>query len=173
MARTKQVALKEREAKTQKRQHAKPAKMAALEPAAPKRHKWRSGTVALRDVRKIQNRTDNMIPKAAFDRLVRDELDGKRISAGAMEALQTAAEDILTSMFNDIMLNAIHAGRTTVMKVDSDRSKSSHNRFTLLSGVVYPCVEDANKHTLPPVQRAPRKAAPAPEPEAEEIAIEE
>jgi len=37
----------------------------------PRHHRWRPGTVALREIKRYQKSTDMIIPRAPFQRLVR------------------------------------------------------------------------------------------------------
>ena len=75
-----------------------------------KPHRWRSGTVAMREIRKYQKSTDLLIKRAPFRRCVRthlheaaDNITGRggeiRISANALEAIQEAAESYLIDVF--------------------------------------------------------------------------
>merc|ERR1712224_1053166 len=70
-----------------------------------KPHRFRPGTVALREIRKYQKSTDLLIRKLPFQRLVRDiaheyktEL---RFQSSAVIALQEAAEAFLVGLFED------------------------------------------------------------------------
>lgn len=83
--------------------------------ANPKKRRWRSGTVALREIRKLQKTTDLLIPKKPFERVVREVLqdlgiDSARVTKDAFLALQTASEDMLTELFEMTQLAAIHRG---------------------------------------------------------------
>ena len=69
-----------------------------------KPHRFRAGTVAGREVTKLQKTTNTLVPKASFLRVVRENIDGQqtdvyRISEDAKEALQQASEDYLTEVF--------------------------------------------------------------------------
>lgn len=87
-------------------------------------HRFRPGTVALREIRRYQKSTDLLIRKLPFQRLVREVVDGHmfcdfmRFQAPAMAALQEASEAYLVSLFEDSNLCAIHAKRVTVMRQD-------------------------------------------------------
>ncbi|WCJ22390.1 Histone H3 [Euphorbia peplus] len=88
-----------------------------------KKHRYRPGTVALREIRRYQKSVELLIPAAPFIRLVR-ELTGQystsvnRWQAEALVALQEAAEDFMVHLFEDSMLCAFHAKRVT-LKVSS------------------------------------------------------
>ena len=89
---------------------------------ARKPHRYRPGTVALREIRRYQKSTDLLIPKAAFLRLVKEILlkfkTGIRLQSTALLALQESAEHYLVSLFEDTNLCAIHAKRVTIVPKD-------------------------------------------------------
>jgi histone H3/H4 len=76
------------------------------------------GTVAAKEIRKLQQSTELLIPKAPFARLVKEVLsqysDDFRCALEALLALQTASESYLTALFEDVALCCIHAGRATI-----------------------------------------------------------
>ena len=88
-----------------------------------KPHRFRPGTVALREIRHYQKSTDLLIKKAPFQRLVREIAmeaadDAHRFQVSALEALQEAAETFLVALFENANLCAIHAKRVTLMPKD-------------------------------------------------------
>ena len=92
-----------------------------------KPHRYRPGTVALREIRKYQKSTNLLIRKAPFQRLVREIAqefdsnywkDSPRFQSTAVLALQEASEAYLVGMFEDANLCAIHAKRVTLMPKD-------------------------------------------------------
>lgn len=87
-----------------------------------KPHRYRPGTVALREIRKYQKSTDLLIRKLPFQRLVReiaqDFKSDLRFQSSAILALQEAAESYLVSLFEDTNLCAIHAKRCTIQVKD-------------------------------------------------------
>ena len=87
-----------------------------------KPHRFKPGTVALREIRKYQKSTDLLIRKLPFQRLVReiaqDFKSDLRFQAAAVAALQEASESYLVSLFEDTNLCAIHAKRVTIMNKD-------------------------------------------------------
>ena len=89
-----------------------------------KPHRYRPGTVALREIRKYQKSTELLIRKLPFQRLVREiaqEFTNNRelrFQGTAMLALQEAAESYLVGLFEDTNLCAIHAKRVTAMPKD-------------------------------------------------------
>ncbi|CAG2117533.1 unnamed protein product [Medioppia subpectinata] len=96
-----------------------------VETGAPKRHRYRPGQKALRDIRKYQMNTDLLIKKVPFQRLVREiashlsiASEGLRFQTTALLALQEASEAYLVNLFEDTNLCAIHAKRVTIMPKD-------------------------------------------------------
>ena len=87
-----------------------------------KPHKFRPGTVALREIRKYQKSTELLIRKLPFQRLVReiatDYKSDLRFQSMAILALQEACEAYMVSLFEDTNLCAIHAKRVTIMPRD-------------------------------------------------------
>eukprot|EP00455_Lapot_gusevi_P045739 TRINITY_DN5896_c0_g3_i10.p2 TRINITY_DN5896_c0_g3~~TRINITY_DN5896_c0_g3_i10.p2 ORF type:complete len:134 (+),score=44.98 TRINITY_DN5896_c0_g3_i10:115-516(+) len=85
-------------------------------------HRYRPGTVALREIRKYQKSTELLIRKLPFQRLVREIAaefkEDLRFRSQAIFALQEAAESYLVSLFEDTNLCAIHAKRVTIMPKD-------------------------------------------------------
>ena len=84
-----------------------------------KPHRYRPGTVALREIRRFQKSSELLLRKMPFQRLVR-EIAGDfktdlRFQSAAILALQEAAESYLVSLFEDTNLCAIHAKRVTIM----------------------------------------------------------
>eukprot|EP00826_Nyctotherus_ovalis_P008137 TRINITY_DN120_c0_g1_i12.p2 TRINITY_DN120_c0_g1~~TRINITY_DN120_c0_g1_i12.p2 ORF type:complete len:137 (-),score=35.95 TRINITY_DN120_c0_g1_i12:26-436(-) len=124
MARTKQTARKHTGAKAPRKHIAiKTAKKtAAVAGNIKKPHRFRPGTVALREIRKFQKSTDLLIRKLPFQRLVReisqDFKSDLKFQAQAVLALQEAAEAYLVGLFEDTNLCAIHAKRVTIMPKD-------------------------------------------------------
>jgi histone H3 len=93
-----------------------------------KPHRYRPGTVALREIRKYQKNTDLLIRKAPFGRLVKEiaqemfgtdpSVPGTRWQSKAILALQESTEAYLSSLFEDTNICAIHAGRVTIQPKD-------------------------------------------------------
>lgn len=83
----------------------------------------RRGTLALREIRRLQKSTDLLIPRMSFQRLVREVAQGispsdLRWQSAALGAMQEAAESYLVRLFEDTNLCAIHAKRVTIMPRD-------------------------------------------------------
>ena len=87
-----------------------------------KPHRFRPGTVALREIRRYQKSTELLIRKLPFQRLVReiaqDFKTDLRFQGSAVLALQEATEAYLVGLFEDTNLAAIHAKRVTIMPRD-------------------------------------------------------
>ena len=87
-----------------------------------KPHRYRPGTVALREIRRYQKSTELLVRKAPFQRLVReiaqDFKTDLRFQGSAVLALQEAAEAYLVGIMEDSNLCAIHAKRVTIMPKD-------------------------------------------------------
>ncbi|KAG5183152.1 histone H3, embryonic, partial [Tribonema minus] len=121
MARTRQTAAKSTGGKAPRKQLAtKAARAGNREPKRP--HRYRPGTVALREIRKYQKSTELLLRKMPFQRVVRevaqDFKTDLRFQGSAVLALQEAAEAYLVGLFEDTNLCAIHAGRVTIMPKD-------------------------------------------------------
>jgi histone H3 len=112
----------------------------AMSGGVKKPHRFRPGTVALREIRKFQKSTELLLRKVSasycsfgllsaklpfqlpFQRLVReiaqDFKTDLRFQSTAVMALQEAAEAYLIGLFEDTNLCAIHAKRVTIMPKD-------------------------------------------------------
>ena len=125
MARTKKTAIRNMTGgKAPRKQLATKAthKTAPMPGVIKRPHRYRPGTVALREIRKYQKSTDLLIRKLPFQRLVReiaqDYNTDLRFQASAILAMQEAAEAYLVGLFEDTNLCAIHAKRVTIMPKD-------------------------------------------------------
>lgn len=123
MARTKQTARKSTGGKAPRKQLAtKSARKSISNGGIKKRHRYRPGTVALREIRKYQKSTELLIRKLPFQRLVREIMQSHsmefRIQSPALLAIQEAAEAYLVGLFEDSNLCAIHGKRVTIMPKD-------------------------------------------------------
>ena len=124
MARTKQTARKSTGGKAPRKQLATKAarKSAPATGGVKKPHRYKPGTVALREIRRYQKSTELLIRKLPFQRLVReiaqDFKTDLRFQSSAVSALQEASEAYLVGLFEDTNLCAIHAKRVTIMPKD-------------------------------------------------------
>ena len=124
MAISKQTARKSTGGKAPRKQlvtKAARGKHASLIPRQ-KPHRYRPGTVALREIRKYQKSTELLMRKLPFQRLVREIAQDFQVDlrwqGSAILALQEAAEAYLVGLFEDSNLCAIHAKRVTIMPKD-------------------------------------------------------
>ncbi|KAL8160414.1 hypothetical protein V2J09_001951 [Rumex salicifolius] len=130
MARTKQTARKSTGGKAPRKQLATKAarKSAPTTGGVKKPHRYRPGTVALREIRKYQKSTELLIRKLPFQRLVReiaqDFKTDLRFQSHAVLALQEAAEAYLVGLFEDTNLCAIHAKRPDELQVAVQHNNS-------------------------------------------------
>ena len=96
-------------------------------PSGHRYHRFRPGTVALREIRKYQKSTDTLIQKIPFRRLVCEiaiNIDNqKRFQESALSAIQETAEAYLVSLLGEANLCAIHAKRVTIMPKDIQLSQ--------------------------------------------------
>jgi len=121
---TKQTARKSTGGKAPRKQLATKAarKSAPSTGGVKKPHRYRPGTVALREIRRYQKSTELLIRKLPFQRLVReiaqDFKTDLRFQSAAIGALQEASEAYLVGLFEDTNLCAIHAKRVTIMPKD-------------------------------------------------------
>jgi len=124
MARTKQTARKSTGGKAPRTLLAtKAARMSFPTSGGVKRpHRFRPGTLAMKEIRKYQKSTELLIRKLPFQRLVKeiaqDYKTDLRFQSSAVLALQEAAEAYLVGLFEDTNLCAIHAKRVTIMPKD-------------------------------------------------------
>ena len=129
MARVKQTARKSTGGKAPRKQLlTKAARKAA--PAiggCNKPHRYRPGTVALREIRKYQKSTDLLLRKLPFQRFVREVTQNVRgdlhFQATALATSQEASEAFLVGLMEDSNLCAIHARRVTIMPKDLQLSR--------------------------------------------------
>ena len=124
MARTKQTAHHSTGGKAPRKQLATKAarKSAPATGGIKKPHRYRPGTVALREIRKYQKSSDLLLRKLSFQRLVREisqEIKTDlRFQSTALLALQEAAEAYLIGLLEDTNLCALHAKRVTITPRD-------------------------------------------------------
>ena len=123
MARTKQTARKSTGGKAPRQQLAtKGARKSVKTGRVKKPHRYRPGTVALREIRHYQKSTELLVRKAPFQRLVReicqDIKNDAKIQSNALLAKQEASEAYTVGLFEDTNLCSIHAKRVTIMPKD-------------------------------------------------------
>jgi histone H3 len=124
MARTKQTARRSTGGKAPRKQLATKAarKSAPAVGGVKKPHRYRPGTVALREIRRYQKSTDLLVRRLPFQRLVReiaqDFKQELRFQSSAILATQEASEAYLVGLMEDTNLCAIHAKHVTIMPKD-------------------------------------------------------
>jgi len=133
MGRTKQTAIKSSEIKAAKALKEQTEGKVIAEGKIRKKHRFKPGTVALREIRRYQRSTENLVPKLPFQRLVREiaqeqrlvrEIAGKycpqgiRFKRRALMALQEASEAYLVELFEDTNLITVHRQKCTITPGD-------------------------------------------------------
>jgi histone H3 len=99
-----------------------------------KPHRYRPGTVALREIRRFQKITELLIRKAPFQRLLREiaqkisKNKDTRFQSLAVLALHEASEAYMVGMFEDTNLCAVHAKRVTIMPRDMLLARRLHGK---------------------------------------------
>jgi histone H3 len=86
-----------------------------------KKHR-RSKSKQLREIKKYQSTADLLMPRAPFQRLVREIGQSMspaiRFRESSIEALQEASEAFIIGMMEDGLLCTVHANRVTLMRKD-------------------------------------------------------
>jgi histone H3 len=122
MARTKQTARKTTGGLAPRKALATMAAMKQPATGIKRPHRFRPGTVALREIRRYQKSTELLIRRAPFVRLVKEIIQGLkpgfRIQSTAVGALQEATEAFAVQLFENANLCALHAKRVTVQPKD-------------------------------------------------------
>ena len=115
-----------------------------------KPHRYRPGMVALREIRRYQRSTENLIKRTPFQKLIREISQEYRIcpegpgtpsvqvcfQSTAIAALQEAAENFIVGLFEDVNLLAIHARCVTIMPRDIHLAlhiRGDHHRWHISS----------------------------------------
>ncbi|CAL2044656.1 unnamed protein product [Caenorhabditis brenneri] len=153
MARTKQTARKSTGGKAPRKQLATKAARknvaSKVTGGVKKPHRYRPGTVALREIRRYQKSTELLIRKLPFQRLVReiaqDFKTDLRFQSSAVMALQEAAEAYLVGLFEDTNLCAIHAKRVTIMPKDIQLARRIRGELSWSIGMTLQNVNEAKQ----------------------------
>jgi len=86
--------------------------------AIKKPHRFRPGTVALREIRRYQKSSDLLMRKMPFYRLVREIAEDfhrdLRFTGTALSALQEASESFLVHLFEDVNYVTIDKKKVTI-----------------------------------------------------------
>ncbi|XP_053702428.1 uncharacterized protein LOC128748062 [Synchiropus splendidus] len=163
MARTKQTARKSTGGKAPRKQLATKAarKSAPATGGVKKPHRYRPGTVALREIRRYQKSTELLIRKLPFQRLVReiaqDFKTDLRFQSSAVMALQEASEAYLVGLFEDTNLCAIHAKRVTIMPKDIQLARRIRGERSYCIQTATRC--DSTAVIMPEQMKAPKKGS--------------
>ena len=127
MTRTKQTARKSTGGKIPRMTGSDKSAARKVMQGVKKPHRYRAGTVALREIRRYQKSTELLLRKAPFMRLVRELAQtyksDVRFTSQAIECLQTACEAFVVRRFENANKCAIHGGRVTIMPKDIQLSK--------------------------------------------------
>ena len=156
MARTKHTARKSHGGKAPRKAvaHKSARKSAPHTGGMKKPHRYRPGTVALREIRRYQKSTELLIRKLPFQRLVREiaqEFKAElRFQSSAVLALQEAAEAYLVSLFEDTNLCSIHAKRVTIMPKDMQLARRIRGAILNKLAPVLTLRNFLNKKNSPP-----------------------
>lgn len=126
MARTKQTARKSTGGKAPRKQLTTKAARKTSDAPTPSAGKtakrFKTGTVALRDIRKYQKTTDLLLKKLPFQRMCRDIANKlnveMRFKFEALAAIQESFEDFMTNLFEDANMCVKHCNRVTLMPKD-------------------------------------------------------
>lgn len=131
MARSKQVDPKKHSSKAKRRFAVPATKKTPVLSAKKKPHRFRAGTVALREIRKFQKSFDLLLPKAPFRRLIKEMVNDvsterhlgtakiTRVTEDGYLALQEAAEAYIVQFFQMTNRFAIHGKRVTLTRDDA------------------------------------------------------
>ena len=97
-------------------------KTAPLSGGVKRPHRFRPGTVSLREIRKYQKSTELLIRKLPFSRLCREVAQNfktdLRFQPSTLMALQESCESYIIGIMEDTNLCSIHAKRVTIMPKD-------------------------------------------------------
>lgn len=136
---------------------------AALQTPVRKPHRFRPGTVALREIRKEQKRTDFAIRRAPFRRLVReialDMFNEVRITPEAFDAIQTIAEEEMIKIMDCANKITIGGKRQTI------KPKDLRTAVEIIYYELYKnkCLLDTVRTTETKLKYKPKQASPHPQ----------
>ena len=171
MARTKQTAHKSTGGKAPRRVLATmSARKTAPHTGGVKRpHRYRPGTVALREIRRYQRSSELLVLPTPFARLVREVAQDfradLRFQPEAIEALHHATEAYAVALFETTNLCAIHAGRTTILPRDMQLARRIGGGAAQWTGaggggVLLPPLPPPQPRLLPPLAPSPPPPRP-------------
>lgn len=97
-------------------------KLASAGKPTERPHRWRPGTVALREIRRLQKSTDLLLKAAPMQRIISSILranhPGMRIQAKALPVLMEAVQALQVKLFEESQLACIHAKRQMITVAD-------------------------------------------------------
>jgi histone H3/H4 len=101
-----------------------------------KSHRFRAGTVALRNIRHFQKNSSCLaFPRLPFERLIREVAQDFssviRFSDQSLLMIQFVIEESLCNLFQSTLLVSIHAGRTTIYPKDLQLARRVANSKTI------------------------------------------
>ncbi|CZS92464.1 uncharacterized protein RAG0_03032 [Rhynchosporium agropyri] len=134
-------------------------------PVNTKPHRFKPGTVALRQIRRYQKTTDLLCAKLPFQRLVREiaqEMKSElRFQASAIQGLQEATEAFITAYMEGANMAAIHAKRVTIQSKDIKLTSwySNHHMLTGRGGSSNTAIKATFHRKLEQWGDAPKKYA--------------
>lgn len=100
----------------------KPGSTEVATAVAKRPHRFHPGTVSLREIKRYQKSTANLLQKLPFQRFIRETSSNHapdmRFQVDALAAIQEASESLLESVLRDANAVAIHSKRKTVEAQD-------------------------------------------------------
>eukprot|EP01062_Namystynia_karyoxenos_P048921 TRINITY_DN3737_c0_g1_i6.p2 TRINITY_DN3737_c0_g1~~TRINITY_DN3737_c0_g1_i6.p2 ORF type:complete len:134 (+),score=54.35 TRINITY_DN3737_c0_g1_i6:78-479(+) len=95
--------------------------------AGGKKRRWRSGTVALRQIRKLQRSTKLVLRRAPLQRMVREKTLRYKAPVlfrkSALAAVQEATEGYAVHLFEHAVILQLHRKRKTLTKRDLEYTR--------------------------------------------------
>eukprot|EP01064_Diplonema_japonicum_P013963 TRINITY_DN214_c0_g1_i2.p1 TRINITY_DN214_c0_g1~~TRINITY_DN214_c0_g1_i2.p1 ORF type:complete len:143 (+),score=63.14 TRINITY_DN214_c0_g1_i2:58-486(+) len=108
--------------KSKKTKKEKKSKKSKKEESSEGKRRWRPGTVALREIFKLQKTSKLLLQKAPFQRLVRETMNnyktGLSFKPSALEAVQEATESYMVGLFQAAVMMQIHRKKQTLNHLD-------------------------------------------------------
>ena len=99
-----------------------------------KQRRWKPGTVALRQIKKLQKSGRLLLQKAPFQRAVRESLGqhkaGLSFKPSALEAMQEAAESYLVGLFEGAVILQLHRQKKTLTNKDLNYTRRIRGELT-------------------------------------------
>jgi len=87
-----------------------------------RKHRFRPGTVALRQIRMYQKSTAHLLPRMSLERVLREIVSEQfpecRMTRKSVDALQEAAEAFMVDVFTDASKIQVNDGRVTLFPRD-------------------------------------------------------